>query len=90
MLGSPNITYLTVDEKAKARDTYPGMAHFAGTGPAGKRCEDCRYLTHLNGTNRNSFCCDEYHRLTGKDGPKIPKAALSCKYFEDKNGSKVT
>jgi hypothetical protein len=53
-----------------------GMAHFAGTGPAGKTCGDCG---HMDGRY-----CAMYQKLTNKAGNTIRKIYPSCKYFEAK------
>lgn len=31
---------------AFARASYPGMAHFAGTGPRGKTCRECLFFNY--------------------------------------------
>ena len=66
----------------------PGMAHFAGTGPRGKTCGHCVFWGYKRETGRfNSMkpvkACQQYVNLTGKHGPAIKAALLSCKYFEE-------
>ena len=63
--------------------TVPGRAHFAGTGPDGKRCIDCRYWILPYG--RKKQICAEYHRITGDQSRSIPAETPSCRYFERKN-----
>jgi hypothetical protein len=53
-----------------------GMAHFAGTGPAGKTCGDCGHMA--------GRYCAMYQKLTTKIGNTIRKTYPSCKYFEAK------
>ena len=58
------------------QQTQPGMAHFAGTGPEGKRCKDCKcFIKKL---------CMQYVHMTGRVGPTIRGSNNSCKYFEQK------
>jgi hypothetical protein len=103
MLGSQNMIFQSEELKTQAHATYPGMAFFAGTGPNGKCCEDCRFRGYrrdaktgkwsedLQSFTYNSYRvqgCEQYRRLTNQHGPEIPKQARSCKYFEDKTKSK--
>lgn len=79
-------------------DACPGMAHFAGTGPDGKTCGDCR----LRGVWRDrqkysddrgrwedvrsyNGSCSMFKKLTGKFGPVVQKAWRACRYFEQKD-----
>ena len=74
--------------------TVPGMAFFAGTGPPGKTCGDCRLLGYhrkcvrynehnepVEGTRFTSACA-KFRQLSGKDGPIVSKRTDACKYFE--------
>lgn len=78
-------------------DTYPGMAHWGGTGPANKRCMECRYFK-ASGSNQGylstgelaSGRCGKYSEMMtnpfGKKklrGPTFPYFALACRYFEE-------
>ncbi len=75
----------------------PGMAFFAGTGPYGATCGDCK----LRGYQRQSMkgvwneklqqevfrnyrvtSCQQYRRLTGHHGAPVDKDYPACKYFE--------
>jgi len=76
----------------------PGMAHFAGTGPRGKTCGHCTYWGYSKESGRgrenketdeiykpmkSHKGCKKYFLITGKHGPAIKAALLSCKYFEE-------
>lgn len=64
-----------------ARDTVPGMAHFAGTGPKGKCCGDCVEL--MPRTGARGYGCERYRRMMGRQPEnEIPRQAKACKYFE--------
>ncbi|ANW00661.1 HNH endonuclease [Bradyrhizobium icense] len=75
-----------------ARATHPGMAHFAGTGPALKTCRECAFWNHKlydyrakNGKWRGLILpadCNKYRQMTQRVGDKIPDDAAACKYFE--------
>lgn len=76
-----------------ARATHPGMAHFAGTGPALKTCRECIFWNHRlydyrakNGKWRGLILpadCNKYRQMTQRAGEKIPDYAAACKYFEE-------
>lgn len=71
MIGTRNLT-LTPEEH---RRTAPGMAHFAGSGPAGKHCKDCAFF-------ERDATCQKFKELMGRKGPSISGWQLSCRYFE--------
>lgn len=78
-----------------------GMAHFAGTGPDGKTCGDCKFRGYYRQrrdpvwdaglqrevvkTYRHSGC-EQFKRLAGHHGPVVDTDNKSCKYFEQKIG----
>ena len=71
--------------------SYPGMAHFAGTGPTGKSCRECAfYVTDgyysKTGGHRGALKpgrCRKYREMMrGQWGEKFSYAAQACKYFE--------
>ena len=64
-----------------ARETWPGMAHWAMSGPLGAKCMDCRHLDLKKGSRLEAAQCLEYTRLTRRKGKKVPKWAPACKYF---------
>jgi hypothetical protein len=75
---------------AQIQKSHQGQAHFAGTGPFAATCGDCVHLGYYrqvhNGagdtirTQRVGGCA-EFHRLTGKHGPAVPRHAEACRYF---------
>lgn len=77
---------------ALARASYPGMAHFARTGPVNTTCRECIFWEHgshdyraKNGKYRGLIepaRCRKYRQITSQQGDKIPDDAPSCKYFE--------
>jgi hypothetical protein len=72
--------------------TAPGMAHFAGSGPPGATCVECRFYQywaqHRNKageiirTELRRNACGKYHDLTNKHGPAIPHTMPACRHFE--------
>lgn len=68
------------------RQTPPGMAHWAGTGPSGKTCETCKHFGTLyaeNSPRAQTNRCKLYQKLMcGKIGGRISENTPACKYFE--------
>jgi hypothetical protein len=73
--------------------TAPGMAFFAGTGPEGKYCKDCKHKGYERlkvdsyGNAQRAVThggCAKFKQLLGVDGPQIKGSLPSCKYFEAK------
>jgi hypothetical protein len=72
-------------ERARAAlGSYAGMAHFAGTGPHDRNCGHCAFWDGLPSVKHAH--CLMFKRLTDREGPKVPRHAASCKYFEAKEG----
>ena len=84
------------DLSIKAGMTEPGMAYFAGTGPAGKFCGDCKFWTYYRQVSKPRFNrrtgaeeypafkwrgCGKFRNLTGHVGPQIDSKLHACKYF---------
>ncbi len=77
---------------AAASLSFPGMAHFAKTGPLGASCRDCCYWeddapennsqANTHRTKANQACCAKYRQLTGHLGKKVPGDAAACRHFE--------
>ena len=62
------------------RATVPGMAHWAGTGPEGMCCGDCRYLIPRGNLG---YGCEMYLRMMRKwTQNDIPRQTRSCRHFE--------
>ena len=82
MLGTSNLTATSIEQRA----TEPGMAFFAGTGPADKTCGDCQFrgyvrgiITKKHGAKTKRFNgCAKFHALRGKHGPAISQYLRSC------------
>lgn len=89
------LTILDADLEKKRNATYPGMAHFAGTGPAGKTCRECIFWTGcgervryyakggVHGGVIRPQACAKYKELMREVGPAVPFTALACKYFAE-------
>lgn len=79
--------------ESKRKQTAPGMAHFAGSGPERKTCRECSEWTgcgqesgyyskngrHSGGLKPRS--CMRYRILMQGIGPGVPHTAPACKYF---------
>jgi hypothetical protein len=88
---TPNLTAVFSRElTGQIRGSHVGMAHFAGTGPAGTTCGGCVFLDDkLAGKPGREHRiqqpgCRKYLRLTGRHGGAIPDNTPACKYFEGK------
>ncbi len=76
-----------------ARRTFPGMVHFAGSGPAGSTCRECLFWAHIkddyrskNGSYRGVIkpaICKKFKQMMQTEGNQIPDDAAACKYFEE-------
>ena len=85
---------LTVVDKIldeQAAKTPVGMAFWAGTGPKGKTCRECRFYTfngyksargNKGGQLKNSPCQKFIALTNGVDTNRIPYDTSSCKYFD--------
>jgi|GEM_PF-4017910 len=63
----------------------PGMAHFAGTGPAGQCCGDCAYGHYVESARRREkWWCGKVALLPGgsKACNRIEPHYAACKYFQ--------
>jgi hypothetical protein len=75
--------HLTTDPTdAVSHRSYPGMAHFAGTGPANTECRGCAYWCpdHTKGSKPvgtvKGARCRKYARLMQTEtGPMVPGCA---------------
>jgi hypothetical protein len=67
------------------KNTWAGMAHFAGTGPPGKTCRECEHWAHAgynaNGTIMRA-ACEKFQKMmpAAKQQP-FPHYLRACKYF---------
>ncbi len=94
----PDQDHLTVTDPAfemQRTRTWPGMAHFAGTGPKNKTCRECIYWSNCgadpgyysrSGKHRGVIkprSCAKYRTMMSNNiGPAVPHNALACKHFE--------
>jgi hypothetical protein len=64
--------------------SYPGMAHFAATGPLGATCKECVHWQSTKGKygGRERRRCEKYRQLTGHLGAPIAGTIAACRYFE--------
>ena len=84
---------------ADTDEALPGMAFFAGTGPAGKTCGSCKfrgliresqkaiYSEKLQDFYRKSYRttqCQMYKKLSGHHGAAVKSEYDACKYYEPK------
>lgn len=68
----------------KVNATVDGMAHWAGTGPAGKFCGECEHYVNLARGRGTSTRCEKYRQMMGFWGTKkLPEVTRACKYFEE-------
>lgn len=69
------------------RDTPPGMAHWMGTGPAGKTCRECTFFDadghDAAGMLKAARCKKHTALMNGRQGPKIKHANASCRFFHE-------
>lgn len=80
----------------RAAATHAGQAHFAGTGPQGRTCRECKFwitvsagVSHAyyagaarHGRTLKPHPCKLFRKFTGKPGTPVPYNAGACKYFE--------
>lgn len=89
--------YLTdIPGAPRKSDAIPGMAYFAGTGPASETCGTCEFRGYyrkrapkwdakLQQMVERTYLyggCAMYRKLVGHDGAKVAKANSACKYFK--------
>lgn len=67
----------------------PGMAHWAGSGPAGETCRGCThwgaYVPHKRdevGLLRNRQCQKFKRMAGGVAGAGVPAPTMACRHFE--------
>lgn len=86
-LTNPPLRQPGLAEKVAA--TYPGQAHWAGTGPADTYCGKC---VHFGGDGWHPGPCRKFEKIMRagvRKGARIPKhkipaSARSCRYYEAK------
>jgi hypothetical protein len=87
MAAMPLVNPSLTDINKEHAQTEPGMAHFAGTGPAGATCGKCGFWGYKKPTSRDRMVshngCYKYYELMKKDGPAIKASLPACKYYEE-------
>src|SRR5689334_19496341 len=73
------------------RQSVPGMAHWAASGPFGCCCQDCdHYGYHKVVRNKSGDvvkstfrknCYGQFHKLTGAHGTPISKSTEACRHY---------
>lgn len=84
---SDHLTEPNIDLASKRKRTPPGMAFWAGTGPAGATCRGCEKWDSLGyyadcGLLKDSPCAKYRSMMNGTQGDKLPHFTPACKYFE--------
>jgi hypothetical protein len=83
---APNLTESNPQLERVVDATPPGMAHWAGTGPGGTTCGDCRSYGYDPEwkfpcvVRPNS--CRRFFQLMAYHGPALPPETPSCKHFQ--------
>ena len=85
-----------------SEDAVPGMAFFAGTGPAGKTCGTCAHRGYSRQSQRGTWHdrlqqevfksyrtqgCAMFKQLSGHHGPPVETDNKACKYYDPKKNS---
>jgi hypothetical protein len=87
----PHLTSVNPGHDAMVAKTPPGMAHWAGTGPAGTTCRECVHYQFsgykskrggITGGTLKLGICNKYLSMMKSNGAKVPFETPSCKYFE--------
>jgi len=76
-------------ERAAAK-TYPGMAHWAGSGPAGETCGKCLNYGDIGddgGSRIKRNRCLKYYAMMDRVGGVIPAGTAACRHFEKAVGT---
>jgi hypothetical protein len=76
-----------ISDQAKA--TYPGQAHWGGSGPRGKTCRECTFWAlperdaYFAGSDllKDQSCNKAKAMMNLVMSPKVPPLARACKYF---------
>jgi hypothetical protein len=86
-----HLTVLDPELERLRRQTHPGQAHWAGSGPNSVTCRQCIHWTDGSGYYAGIFGtlkprrCAKYEEMMRARGGKIPHDAQACKYFDENN-----
>lgn len=74
------------------KKTYPGMAHFAGTGPERAFCRTCVFWKSATGSHEygsgtfptlRDHPCQKFRQLSGKvTNCRVPSHAEACRHYQ--------
>jgi hypothetical protein len=73
-----------------AHSTWPGQAHWGGSGPQNMTCRHCEHWAHGNNyhSKRGRYGgllkparCRKFRALTLTDGDPVPDDAAACRHF---------
>lgn len=86
-----------IEGVADTDQALPGMAFFAGTGPEGKTCGNCKHRGVIRQSQKAVYSeqakdfvhksyrttqCAMFKKLAGMHGSAVKKDYPACKYFE--------
>jgi|SRR5687767_1103126 hypothetical protein len=81
----------------KMNSTVPGMAHWAGGGPADAYCLGCRFYGYWKNLRNaageivtskfRKSACGKFHDLTGKHGADLVGNPSACRHFQSRGGA---
>lgn len=92
-----------IEGVADTDDALPGMAFFAGTGPYGKTCGDCKFRGLIRESQKATYNenlqqfvhksyrttqCAMFKKLAGNHGTPVKADYPACKYFEAREKKK--
>jgi hypothetical protein len=87
-----NLTVVNPELDRLVKQTLPGMAHWAGTGPPGTTCEQCKHFGYSAplrnrrgktvGAKNYPKSCHRFFELMQQHGPPLRPSTLSCRHFE--------
>lgn len=95
LLVNEHLTVVDAEFERRRSQTFPGMAHFANTGPSGKTCRECQHwgggrasdytspTGRFHGLIKNHPCSRYESMMNGVTGPGVPADAQSCKHFSE-------
>ena len=83
MFNNPETTNPYPEQMARQiKMSHEGMAHWAGTGPAGKMCSDCRYMKIASEKSKKGTC-EKFRVMMGlARGKYFPVSTAACRFYE--------
>jgi len=82
-----NLTVIDEELERAERQTAPGMAHWAGSGPDGATCGKCAnygytYIKSNGDHATKPSSCEKFWSVTGRHGGTLDARQIGCKYFD--------